>query len=56
MPALPRAEDQALVDALHAAGRRLVATGRIPVLTSARREGRVAGGFAGHPRALSPGP
>lgn len=52
MPALPLAEDQALVDALHASGRRLVATGRIPVLTSARRESRTAGGFADHLRAL----
>ena len=32
---------------------RLVATGRIPVTTSARRESRTTGGFADHLRDLS---
>lgn len=53
MPPLPLGEDQALVDALHAQARRVVATDRIPVVTSARRESRTTGGFADHLRALS---
>lgn len=52
VPPLALAEDQALVDVLRARARRLVATGRIPVLTSARRESRTAGGFADHLRSL----
>lgn len=52
MPPLPVSEDQALVDELRAAGRRVVATGCIPVRTSARRQGRAAGGFADHLRGL----
>ncbi len=53
VPPLALAEDQALVDALHARARRLVATDRIPVLTSARRESRTTGGFADHLRGLT---
>lgn len=53
MPALPAGEDQALVDTLRARSHRVVATGRIPVLTSARRESRTTGGFADHLRDLS---
>ena len=52
VPPLALAEDQALVDTLRLCARRLVATGRIPVTTSARREGRTAGGFAGYLRRL----
>lgn len=52
VPPLALAEDAALVDALRAGGHRIVATGRIPVLTSARRESRTVGGFADHLRAL----
>jgi Glycosyl transferase family 2 len=53
MPALPSGEDQALMDTLRARSHRVVATGRIPVLTSARRESRTTGGFADHLRELS---
>jgi hypothetical protein len=52
VPPLALAEDQALLDALTADGRRIAATGRIPVLTSARRESRTSGGFADHLRGL----
>ncbi len=53
IPPLALAEDQALVDALRGHARRLVATGRIPVTTSGRRESRTHGGFADHLRALT---
>ena len=53
MPALTTGEDQALVDTLRARDHRVVATGRIPVVTSARRESRTTGGFADHLRDLS---
>lgn len=53
VPPLALAEDQALVDALRQRARRLVATDRIPVVTSGRRESRTTGGFADHLRALS---
>ena len=53
VPPLALAEDQALVDVLRVRARSLVATGRIPVITSARRESRTAGGFADHLRALA---
>jgi hypothetical protein len=53
IPPLALAEDQALVDALRGRARRLVATGRIPVTTSGRRESRTVGGFADHLRALA---
>ncbi|MGZ4633414.1 MAG: glycosyltransferase [Actinomycetes bacterium] len=45
-PALSSDEDVALVAAL--AGRTIVATGLIPVVTSARRNARAGGGFAGY--------
>lgn len=45
---LALAEDQALVDALVAGGHRVVATGAIPVRTSARSTSRTLGGFADH--------
>lgn len=47
-PPVPLSEDQALVDALLSAGRRVVATGAIPVVTSGRRTGRARSGFADH--------
>ena len=50
VPPLALAEDHALVDTLRARGSRLVATGRIPVVTSGRRESRTVGGFADHLR------
>jgi len=53
VPPLALAEDQALVDALRRRARRLMATDRIPVLTSARRESRTRGGFADHLRGLT---
>ena len=53
VPPLALAEDQALVDALRGRARRLVATGRIPVTTSGRRESRTVGGFADHLRELA---
>jgi hypothetical protein len=53
VPPLPLGEDQALVDRLRAQALRVVATGRIPVLTSARRESRTTGGFADHLRGLA---
>lgn len=55
VPPLALAEDQALVDTLRLRARRLVATGRIPVTTSARRESRTTGGFADHLRDLGAG-
>lgn len=55
VPPLMLAEDQALVDVLRARHRRLVATGRIPVITSGRRESRITGGFADHLRGLATG-
>jgi hypothetical protein len=53
VPPLALAEDQALVDTLRTRTRRLVATGRIPVTTSSRRESRAVGGFADHLRRLT---
>lgn len=55
VPPLALAEDKALVDALRVRARRLVATGRIPVSTSGRRESRTLGGFADHLRGLTAG-
>ena len=52
VPPLALAEDQSLVDTLRGRARRMVATGRIPVVTSGRRESRTNGGFADHLRAL----
>jgi hypothetical protein len=51
VPPLAVAEDRALAASLR--GRRLVATGRAPVITSARRESRTVGGFADHLRGLA---
>lgn len=45
-------EDVLLVRAVRAAGGRVVSSGAIPVLTSARTEGRALGGFAHYLRAL----
>ncbi len=53
MPPLALAEDRALVAALRGRARRMVATGRIPVTTSGRRESRTVGGFADYLRGLS---
>lgn len=53
VPPLALAEDHALVDSLRMRARKLVATGRIPVLTSGRRESRTTGGFADHLRSLA---
>ena len=53
VPPLALAEDQALVDDLRRRAKRLVATGRIPVTTSGRRESRTVGGFADHLRGLA---
>ena len=50
VPPLALAEDHALVDTLRSRGSRLVATGRISVATSGRRESRTVGGFADHLR------
>ena len=46
-PALPTAEDHALVAALSAAGGRVLRTRALPVVTSARRDSRAPDGF-GH--------
>ena len=48
MPELTVSEDVALVGALRGAARAVVSTGRIPVVTGARRDSRVTGGFAHH--------
>ncbi len=53
VPPLAVAEDRALVASLRGRARRLVATGRAPVVTSARRESRTEGGFADHLRGLA---
>jgi glycosyltransferase involved in cell wall biosynthesis len=42
----PTAEDHALVEALDAAGRRILRTTRVSVVTSARRRGRAPRGFS----------
>jgi glycosyltransferase involved in cell wall biosynthesis len=46
-PAVPTAEDRALVAALAASGSRVLRTGALPVITSARRDPRAPDGF-GH--------
>jgi glycosyltransferase involved in cell wall biosynthesis len=46
MPSVALSEDVALVSALEAAGERIFRAGDLPVVTSARREGRAVGGFA----------
>jgi glycosyltransferase involved in cell wall biosynthesis len=45
-PALPTAEDHALVAALTAGGSRVLRTRALPVVTSARRESRAPDGFS----------
>ena len=50
---VPHGEDQALVDALAAAGYPLLRTADIQVLTSGRLHGRAAGGLAVHLAALN---
>ena len=45
-PALPTAEDHALVAALSTGGSRVLRTRALPVVTSARRESRAPGGFS----------
>jgi glycosyltransferase involved in cell wall biosynthesis len=44
-PAVPTAEDHALVAALAASGGRVLRTGALPVITSARRDPRAPDGF-----------
>lgn len=56
MPSVALSEDVALVEALEAAGERVFRAGDLPVITSARREGRAAGGFATHLRELAERP
>ena len=45
-PAVPTAEDHALVAALTAGGSRVLRTRALPVITSARREARAPHGFS----------
>jgi glycosyltransferase involved in cell wall biosynthesis len=52
MPSIALSEDVALVNALEAAGERINRAGDLPVVTSARRDGRADGGFAAHLREL----
>lgn len=47
-PDKPTAEDRALVAALSAAGSRVLRTGAVTVVTSARRVGRAPHGFSGY--------
>jgi hypothetical protein len=47
-------EDVLLVEAMREAGVRWTATGRAPVVTSSRREGRAVGGFAAYLVGLVP--
>jgi len=51
-PALPTAEDHALVAALAAGGSRVLRTRALPVVTSARRESRAPDGFGHYLRQL----
>jgi glycosyltransferase involved in cell wall biosynthesis len=51
-PALPTAEDHALVAALTAGGSRVLRTRALPVVTSARRESRAPHGFSHYLRQL----
>lgn len=53
MPAVPLSEDAQFIAALEAAGRRVFRAGDLPVVTSARRQARANGGFAGYLRGLS---
>jgi glycosyltransferase involved in cell wall biosynthesis len=56
MPAVALSEDVALVQALEAAGERVYRAGDMPVVTSARRQGRADGGFAAYLRELEERP
>ncbi|MGH3167662.1 MAG: glycosyltransferase, partial [Trebonia sp.] len=47
-PHVPTGEDHALVASLTAAGSRVLRTGTMPVVTSARREARAPDGFSGY--------
>ena len=51
-PALPTAEDHALVGALAAGGSRVLRTRALPVVTSARRDSRAPDGFGHYLRKL----
>lgn len=46
VPPVALSEDEHLIAALEAAGRRVLRTGELPVITSGRRHSRVEGGFA----------
>jgi hypothetical protein len=48
VPPIALSEDEQLIAALDAAGRRVLRTGDLPVVTSGRRVGRVSGGFASY--------
>ncbi|MGX7677565.1 glycosyltransferase [Jatrophihabitans sp. DSM 45814] len=52
-PATDSDEDVALINALEAAHRRVVWAADLPVVTSARSDGRAVNGFAGHLRQLT---
>jgi glycosyltransferase involved in cell wall biosynthesis len=56
MPAVALSEDVALVRALEAAGERVCRAGDLPVVTSARRQGRADGGFGAYLRELEERP
>ncbi len=55
-PALPTAEDHALVEALAAGGCRVLRTRALPVVTSARRDSRAPDGFGHYLRKLEATP
>jgi hypothetical protein len=55
-PAVPTAEDHAIVDALTAQGGRVLRTRALPVTTSARREARAPLGFGHYLAALDRAP
>jgi hypothetical protein len=46
VPPIALSEDEQLIAALEGAGRRVLRTGELPVVTSGRRRGKVHGGFA----------
>jgi glycosyltransferase involved in cell wall biosynthesis len=56
MPAVALSEDVAMVLALEAAGEPVYRAGDLPVVTSARRQGRADGGFAAYLRELEEQP
>jgi hypothetical protein len=55
-PALPTAEDHALVEALTAGGSRVLRTRALPVVTSARRDSRAPDCFGHYLRKLAATP